>query len=255
MSIRLTVPSCCLLRGLAVCSNTAAHIVENCLNGTLLEGRTVILVTHFVKMCTRRISSCELVVTMDEGQIDQQGPPQRDLAPNGSSSMLRTSSSHSSFRSNLGKEKAEGGDKTDQSAEHHDDGTEGGAEISLAIYKRYFSAMGGWRFWSAYTIINIVAHVFMIGQGWWVSQWVNAGDRDSRPGFYFGIYTGIQLTSSVSLTAMYLTLIAGAIKASRTIHAGLSSAIFGAPFRFFDVTPYGAILNRFSKGELQISAG
>lgn len=226
----------------AVDSSTAAHIVDNCLNGPLLEGRTVILVTHFVKMCTRRIKACELVVELRDGEIKKKGPPQRDLTPNGSS-MLRTSSSHSSF-SQQGKEKEE--ELDEQPLEHHEE-SEGGTEISFKVYKRYFSSMGGWRFWTLYAFVNLVAHVFMLGQGYWVSQWVNAADRDDRPAFYFSIYTAIQLTSSVSLTAMYLALIAGAIRASRTLHQSLTTAIFGAPFRFFDVTPHGAILNRFSK--------
>ena len=225
----------------AVDSNTAAHLVEHCLNG-LLKGRTVVLVTHFVKMCTRGIDGCELVVRLKGGKIVSQGPPEHHLSPN-SSSMLRTSSSHSSMRSFKLEDKKE---EESTPVKHHEESA-GGADISLDVYKRYARAMGSWRFWVIYTLINLVAHVLMLSQGYWVSIWVNAEDRDSRPVFFFTVYSIIQLASSISMTAMYLTLIAGAVKASRLLHQRLTQAMFGAPFRFFDVTPHGAILNRFSK--------
>lgn len=225
----------------AVDSNTAAHLVEHCLNG-LLKGRTVVLVTHFVKMCTRGIDNCELVVRMKGGKIASQGPPEHHLSPN-SSSMLRTSSSQSSMRSFKVEDKKEEESAPDK---HHEESA-GGANISLDVYKRYARAMGSWRFWTAYTLVNLIAHVLMLSQGWWVGKWVNAPNRDTRPVFFFGIYSIIQLASSISMTAMYLTLIAGAVKASRILHQRLTQAMFGAPFRFFDVTPHGAILNRFSK--------
>ncbi|KAK4054059.1 hypothetical protein OIO90_003704 [Microbotryomycetes sp. JL221] len=238
----------------AVDSNTAAHLVENCLNGPLLKGRTVVLVTHFVKMCTRRVNNCELVVHLHEGRIKKQGPPERGLAPEGAggAAMGRTSS-QSSLRSTK-KEGNTSSDNDDKKGhqEHYDEGNEGSNDISFKVYKRYFAAFGKSIktkvvFWIVYAIVNVVAHVLMLSQGWFVGRWVSAGDRDQRPGFYFTIYTVIQLSGALSLTAMYLMLIWGAINASRTIHERLTRAVFGAPFRFFDATPQGAILNRFSK--------
>ncbi|KAM0789886.1 hypothetical protein ACM66B_006730 [Microbotryomycetes sp. NB124-2] len=241
----------------AVDSNTAAHLVDNCLNGQLLKGRTVVLVTHFVKMCTRRVNDCELVVRMHEGRIEKQSPPERGLQPDGGSAAMGRTSSQSSLRSNRSNKKEhssqEGGDDDKKKHEQsYDEGNEGENDISFKVYKRYFAAFGKSIktravFWVVYAVVNIAAHVLMLSQGWFVGRWVNADDRDARPSFYFGIYTGIQLSGAISLTAMYLMLIWGAINASRAIHERLTKSVFGAPFRFFDVTPQGAILNRFSK--------
>ncbi|KAK4701289.1 hypothetical protein P7C70_g4945, partial [Phenoliferia sp. Uapishka_3] len=81
-------------------------------------------------------------------------------------------------------------------------------------------------------------------KGWWVGKWVN---DPTRPGYYFAIYATIQVVAAISLTAMYLYLIAGAVRASRILHARLTNSIFGAPIRFFDTTAQGNIINRFSK--------
>jgi len=84
-------------------------------------------------------------------------------------------------------------------------------------------------------------------QGWWIGQWVNAPSRDSHASKYFTIYAAIQVISATSLTAMYLALIAGGIKASRTLYSDLTTSMFSAPFRWWDRTPLGNALNRHTK--------
>jgi len=157
----------------AVDSNTASHIVEHCLN-SFLQGRTVVLVTHFVKMCTRGIDACELVVRLKDGKIEKQGPPETHLSPNGSR-MLRTSSSHSSFMSR----KSGSPKKEADSPEQHHEESPGGASISLQVYQRYFSAMGGWGFWLGYAAVNLTAHVFMLSQVRALASLVSAPRADS----------------------------------------------------------------------------
>ncbi|KAK4046142.1 hypothetical protein OIV83_006313 [Microbotryomycetes sp. JL201] len=224
--------------------------------------KTDIVLLDDVLSAVDRVQDCELVVHMHEGRIQKQGPPERGLQPDGGSTAMGRTSSQSSLRSNK-KEQASGTDDGAGKNKHeqsYDEGNEGENDISFKVYKRYFAAFGQSLrtrivFWIVYAIINIVAHVLMLSQasclfmifGWFVGKWVNAGDRDKRPGFYFSIYTAIQISGAVSLTAMYLMLIWGAINASRAIHERLTRSVFGAPFRFFDVTPQGAIVNRFSK--------
>ncbi|SCZ98055.1 BZ3500_MvSof-1268-A1-R1_Chr3-3g06545 [Microbotryum saponariae] len=249
----------------AVDSTTVAAVVENCLNGPLLAGRTVVLVTHFVKLCTRRIKNCEHVVTLHDGEIESiETPEKRDkkhLSPSDAPGMRRTSSNistTSSFDQRVPKSKKEEDEAASRKKEqeqklHGADEGDAGTDISFRVYKKYFTVMGGWVFWTLYALVNLVAHVFMLSQffvlpkGWFIGRWVNAEDRDSRKVAYFTLYSLIQLASALSLTAMYLVLIFGAIRASRTLHGRLTSAIFGAPFRFFDETPQGRITNRFSK--------
>lgn len=72
------------------------------------------------------------------------------------------------------------------------------------------------------------------GQGWFVGRWVNAADRDAHAGRYYALYATIQLIASVALTAMYMVLIWGAIRASRLLHERLTRRVFAAPFRWWD---------------------
>ncbi|GAA5982504.1 hypothetical protein JCM10908_006676 [Rhodotorula pacifica] len=234
----------------ALDSNMVSHVVDNCLNGPLLHDRTVVLVSHFVKLCTSRIASCELLVTLKGGRVASAGSPSDhlDAKANGlhrspSSDSLRSNASRNSRRSFHDAHVKHGSDET----EYGGDSSGEGHGISFSVYRQYAAAMGGLSFWIPYALVNIVAHVFMIAQGWYVGRWVNAPDRDAHAGRYFTLYATIQMIASVALTAMYLVLIWGAIRASRLLHDRLTRRVFAAPFRWWDKTPLGNVLNRFSK--------
>ncbi|GAA6059991.1 hypothetical protein JCM10212_001149 [Sporobolomyces blumeae] len=54
----------------AVDSHTARHLFKNCLKGPLLEGRTVILVTHHISLC---LPGAAYFVNVSDGRLEKQG--------------------------------------------------------------------------------------------------------------------------------------------------------------------------------------
>jgi ABC-type multidrug transport system fused ATPase/permease subunit len=64
--------------------------------------------------------------------------------------------------------------------------------------------------------------------------------------YYLGVYFVIGLVSVVVASVRYLVLNHGSIKASRRLHSQLLDRILRARIRFFDTTPLGRIVNRFS---------
>ncbi|OAD00859.1 hypothetical protein MUCCIDRAFT_153502 [Mucor lusitanicus CBS 277.49] len=65
-------------------------------------------------------------------------------------------------------------------------------------------------------------------------------------GYYLGIYFLIGMLSLGLTTMRSLVLFLGSLRASRSIHSQLLDRILRAKVRFFDVTPLGRIVNRFS---------
>ena len=68
-------------------------------------------------------------------------------------------------------------------------------------------------------------------------------------GVDLGVYAALGVGQAVLVLLGSFALALGAIFASRSIHDNMLSAILRAPMSFFDTTPLGRILNRFSKVE------
>ena len=66
-------------------------------------------------------------------------------------------------------------------------------------------------------------------------------------GCYLGIYSGLGLSQSILVLLGAFTLAIAGIFASRTLHSKILKNILRSPMSFFDTTPLGRILNRFSK--------
>ena len=70
---------------------------------------------------------------------------------------------------------------------------------------------------------------------------------EERPYFYIGIYGAIALSGGLVSIFAAMTQYAGALKASRSMFELLLRNIVRATIRWYDVTPQGRILNRFSR--------
>ncbi|XP_049458237.1 ATP-binding cassette sub-family C member 12 isoform X1 [Epinephelus fuscoguttatus] len=133
--------------------------------------------------------------------------------------------------------------------------------ISWRVYQRYCKAAGGYIV-TALTLLNIV---LMIGStaisSWWLSFWLEQGNGTSPQGdisenkhlyFYQMIY-GLMVVVTVILAIMksfsYTTV---TLNASSKLHNTMFKKIFSSPMSFFDTTPTGRILNRFSRDQEEV---
>ncbi|KAG0192526.1 hypothetical protein DFQ28_008764 [Apophysomyces sp. BC1034] len=159
---------------------------------------------------------------------------------------------------------------------------EGG--VAWSVYATYFYASGGLVFWVAVLFLFCLAQGSVLGQDYWIKVWAAAYDginsiatgifAASRMGsaetsfmsltymqpvqrigsdtsavdvtYYLGIYFLIGMIALAVTSARSLILYYGSLSASRHIHARLLDRILRAKVRFFDVTPLGRIVNRFS---------
>ncbi|CAC5371016.1 ABCC3 [Mytilus coruscus] len=99
--------------------------------------------------------------------------------------------------------------------------------------------------------LNMVHEVAEMYLDVWLSKWtqdhtngtVNETQRHMRLGIYgaIGLFRGV----SIFVTETFVTY--GLIKATRKLHRDLLRNILRSPMSFFDTTPVGRIINRFSK--------
>ena len=101
-----------------------------------------------------------------------------------------------------------------------------------------------------YLTTLIAAQTAQIGGSLWLKQWSEVNQRyggNPQVGKYIGIYFAFGIGGAGLVVIQTLILwIFCSIEASRKLHERIAYAIFRSPMSFFETTPSGRILNRFS---------
>ncbi|KAK4106280.1 hypothetical protein N658DRAFT_490887 [Parathielavia hyrcaniae] len=162
----------------------------------------------------------------------------------GSMATLRRASA-ASFSGPRGKlQDEENPSKTRQAKEHVEQG-----KVKWSVYMEYaktnnLAAVG------VYLAALIAAQTAQIAGSYWLKNWAERNTEAGRNpdvGKYIGIYFVFGIGAAALTVVQTLILwIFCSIEASRKLHERMATAIFRSPMSFFDVTPAGRILNRFS---------
>lgn len=64
--------------------------------------------------------------------------------------------------------------------------------------------------------------------------------------FYLNVYIGITLSTVAAIAISSFSIVSNLLRASRNLHESMLHRIMHAPTKFFDATPMGRILNRFT---------
>lgn len=134
--------------------------------------------------------------------------------------------------------------------------------VSGQTYKSYFDETG----FNGYVVVVVVitsytvSHAARILVDWWQGHWAKEMPRDSIDPSYSGLwygmwYLGFILICSVLTIGRGLILMEACVRSSKNLHDELFRRVLRAPVNlFFDVTPTGRILNRFSNDLDQVDS-
>lgn len=92
--------------------------------------------------------------------------------------------------------------------------------------------------------IHASAH---LRQGFVTPALFSNDSSESDSSYYFKIYILINLVNILFGLTRYFTTFSGGIRAGRKLYVRLLDRVLKAPLRFFDTTPIGRVVNRFSK--------
>ena len=121
--------------------------------------------------------------------------------------------------------------------------------VKFSIYLYYAKAIGALLsitsiiFYALYQAFNVAANMWL---AIWSSDAEAATDISTR-NLYLGIYGLFGLLQSFSILAAVLFITVGTLRASIKLHRQMLDHILGSTMAFFDTTPIGRIVNRFSK--------
>ncbi|XP_041776325.1 multidrug resistance-associated protein 1 isoform X6 [Anopheles merus] len=121
--------------------------------------------------------------------------------------------------------------------------------VKWEVYKHYLKSIG-LTLSVATVILNMIFQGFSIGSNLWLSRWSTddtAGNDTSRRDMYLGVYGAFGAGQGVARVAFDITLFLGCWAAAVRVHKLLLTNVLHLPMDFFDTTPIGRILQRFSK--------
>ncbi|KAJ3718421.1 hypothetical protein C8R42DRAFT_723772 [Lentinula raphanica] len=226
--------------------HTAKWIVEKCFTGDLMEGRTIILVTHNIAI-TRPIAG--FVVAIKDGRIESQGTV---------SEALRRDSAlaEEARREQQVIDKSDSGVVPDQPPvkEQKADGKLIVAEeiqeghVKYDAVKMYLTSMGGrysWTFFLAFVFAMFVTEILNAIYNWFLGYWASQYETHDPASVNVLHYVGLILAGAVvSYTSGAIIYIIGTVRASRAVHKELIASIFGTTLRWLDTTPTSRVIAR-----------
>ncbi|KAL0096556.1 multi drug resistance-associated protein MRP [Phycomyces blakesleeanus] len=102
-------------------------------------------------------------------------------------------------------------------------------------------------------LFQILAQFSQVGTNLWLKHW--SSDNEASGGndhvwMYLGVYAIIGWSSTIFTVIQSLLLwIFCAIRSAKVLHSKMLDTVIHSPMSFFDTTPLGRILNRFSKDQ------
>ncbi|KAK9431675.1 hypothetical protein V1505DRAFT_367587 [Lipomyces doorenjongii] len=141
-------------------------------------------------------------------------------------------------------------------------------QVKLGVYLTYFKSMGPIWYWLIVSIAFVCQQGGLVVQSWWIREWANnqsdisekangvtigAHSFEERHPSGHGIVYYLWIYALVSVIYMIISfcregvVFIGSLRASAQLFERLLQRVLRATPRFFDATPVGRILNRFSK--------
>uniref|UniRef100_A0A8D3C1X1 ATP-binding cassette sub-family C member 5 n=1 Tax=Scophthalmus maximus TaxID=52904 RepID=A0A8D3C1X1_SCOMX len=250
----------------AVDACVGSHVFYKAIKG-VTKGKTVLFVTHQLQY----LSDCDDVILMKDGQIAEHGTHTQLMAKERDYATLFSSMQQEVRPGVLVKENLKNKqqrtvpDKADSGVDIAKVGPKqlmkaeekGSGAVAWSVYGAYIKAAGG----PVVFIINVFFFLSTTGSiafcNWWLSYWIRQGSGATCfvPLCLSTVFLCLRLntpTISFQLSLYrsrdgFLMLLKCTVKAASTLHDKLFRQLLLSPMHFFDTTPLGRILTRFSR--------
>ncbi|KZT36414.1 P-loop containing nucleoside triphosphate hydrolase protein [Sistotremastrum suecicum HHB10207 ss-3] len=243
--------------------HTARWVAEKCIGGDLLKGRTVLLVTHNILLCT---PIADYVISLGpNGKIVSQGTVDEALKKN-HALKAEIEAEKDALRREEEVEALEGSsDDVDTSEKSAKAGKLIVAEemaighVTWASVNLYISSLGGPFFFVAFFVGAIIESLFDVITKWfygyWSSQYEGKKASEVHVHRYLGMASGLEVFHLLVVIGIYSFFATGAYRASRSLHQRLTKSVLACTLRWLDTTPVSRVLTRFSQDCQAIDSG
>ncbi|KAJ7104459.1 multidrug resistance-associated ABC transporter [Mycena belliarum] len=244
----------------AVDAHTAHHLYHSCLRGELMQGRTVILVSHHVQLC---VPAAAYIVALDNGRVQFQGNREDFQASGVMSGLVQSTTANDEDQTETALEavpaavlpQGEGSQDSQSTAlpatpkeknaprKLIEEEARAVGRVARDVWATYIKACGGPWYWALFVSVFVLAALGPVLENGWVAYW-SRGDTSKSAVYYITVYAIVRVILS---TLQWFVLYRGSIHASTVLYKRLLEAVLFAKIRFHDTVSRGRVLNRFGK--------
>ena len=261
----------------AVDTHVARRLMDECLLGVLRDS-TRVLVTHQIQFLTH----ADRIIVVDDGKIIAQGTlddvkAHVDLSTLHHVTDEENEQNQADSQEEDNKAAAVPDEKMPKDGKLVNEEERDKGAVGLEVYMTYFKAWGHWYQVFVVALLFIVAQTCTEGNEVWLAWWsmdvqrtmqqaslelstevapIGLSEMPDGPPikdligkpqqFWNWLYVGLALTSVIMTACRGIYFQTRGVKASRRLVQNLVQSVLGGTMAFFDVTPSGRILNRFS---------
>ncbi|GFO05509.1 canalicular multispecific organic anion transporter 1, partial [Plakobranchus ocellatus] len=130
-------------------------------------------------------------------------------------------------------------------------------KVKLAVFWTYSKAMGQITMGIAFVLFALF-QVFSAWSNFWLNSWTEdpylantslagSGGYKQKNDYYLGIFGLFGIIQIIFLVIHNIIYWIRMVVAAKRLHSGMLASIFHSPMSFFDTTPLGRVMNRFSR--------
>ncbi|KAI9506149.1 P-loop containing nucleoside triphosphate hydrolase protein [Coemansia spiralis] len=231
----------------AVDVKVSREIFRHCIKG-LLAGKTRILVTNNLDL----LPMVDFILTISEGRIVEQGPFSELLAINGTTAAIISveyslnTEKHAAqpYLTDLSKRLKRPAPSSGQLMSQEERTT---GQIALSTYITYIKAGGGYALFFGIILCLAITQGCRVGSDFWMRLWIKNRNDKSSTQMYIGMYALLAGLQLVWFMLFAMLLVFSTYMSSKKLHNQAIRHVLRSPMRFFDTTPLGRLLNRFTR--------
>ncbi|KAJ7183174.1 ABC transporter [Mycena filopes] len=232
----------------ALDAHVGKAVFHNVLQNTL-QGKTRILVTHALHF----LPHVDYIITIADGQIAERGTYAELIKNDGAFSKFFAEFGSKEQSQDDAEKEEEEVDVTPQATRKKASGVglmqveeRNIGAISRDVYGAYISAGNGKYILPLLALALVLLQGANVMSSYWLVYWQER--KWNRPeGFYMGIYAMLGLSQAIFFFGMGSTFALLTYFASQNLHKRALTRVMHAPMSFFETTPLGRIMHRFTK--------
>ncbi|POI35376.1 hypothetical protein CIB84_000873, partial [Bambusicola thoracicus] len=242
----------------AVDAHVGKHIFEKVIGPKgILKNKTRVLVTHAVNY----LPQMDTILVMTDGEISEMGSYQELLKQDGAfAEFLRTyANAEQSMESSVSCEQTVTWclwHLLEEDVFCQVQKPEGGKsvaalwlQVKATVYWEYMKAIGLYiSFLSIF--LFMCNHIASLASNYWLSLWTDdpvVNGTQQYTNVRLGVYGALGISQGIAVFGYSMAVSIGGIFASRHLHLALLHNVLRSPMSFFERTPSGNLVNRFSK--------